>query len=199
MSDNKIVFIRHGESMGNVWVDAYKNEAANFLTIRGVKQVELAALDLIRLGIKFDHVVTSGLTRARQTATTLMQTMDDWQRHYVVEPRLNEWAKIGHVHDPYLIQTQTQKEFIGRVHEAFNEVLAPLYNKGETLLVVSHFYVMEVLFDLLGFGGYNTSKIVNQLPHDWIPNAVPYIYQGGNAWRVPQMTMQHAYVPHAQS
>jgi broad specificity phosphatase PhoE len=196
MSDNKIVFIRHGESMGNVWVDAYKNEAANFLTIRGVKQVELAALDLIRLGITFDHVITSGLTRARQTATTLMQTMDDWQRHYVVEPRLNEWAKAGHIHDPG-IEVVSRDEFRNRVVNAYRETVLPLINTGN-VLVVSHFYVMEVIFELIGFGNYG-DEITNSLSDDWIPNAVPYIYQPGNAWRVDRLTMQHVYVPHAQS
>jgi len=192
MSDNKIVFIRHGESMGNVWVGAYKNEAANFLTIRGVKQVELAAIDLIRRNIRFDHVVTSGLTRARQTATTLMQTMDDWQRHYVVEPRLNEWVKVGYVHDPSIL-VQDRKDFIQRVTDAYKEVIAPL---DGNVLVVSHFFVMEVLFELLGFGEYG--KIIHQLPNDWIPNAVPYVYEPGNSWRVPRLTMIHAYVPEPQ-
>lgn len=194
MSSSKIVFIRHGESMGNVWVDAYKNEAANFLTIRGVKQVEMAALDLIRQGFKFEHVITSGLTRARQTATTLMQTMDDWQRHYVVEPRLNEWAKIGHIHDTSIL-AQDRNDFVQRVQEAFNDVIDPLHKQGNgNILVVSHFYVMEVIF----YNILKVKKITNSLDSDWIPNAVPYIYTPGTSWSMPDLTMLHAYVPDIQ-
>lgn len=174
---NKLVLIRHGESMGNVWPEAYLNDETNFLTLRGVKQSELAGIDLNRAGFKFDHVITSGLTRSRQTAIMIMQTMDDWQRHYVSDSRLNEWNMATHAFvDLKGVVIETENQHHLRCVAALEQIVLPALDTGN-VLCVTHWHTMGALFrHLLGKKG----KFSLDADPNRIPNAMPYVYSPDN-------------------
>jgi len=159
---NKLVLVRHGESMGNVWDGAYNDDRTNFLTLKGVKQAEIAGIDLARKGFEFHQVITSRLTRAMQTSTIICQTMEDWKREYIIDPRLNEGEhKYG---DELLV------DFEARVEAAFEEVIRPSLKHGNVLLV-THYFVMNKLFEILGI-----DKRMYLMHSRLVLNAVPYVW-----------------------
>lgn len=153
--------VRHGESMGNVWPGAYQDDRMNFLSLRGMKQAELAGIDLERRGLEFDHVITSGLTRARQTAAIIMQIMNDWQRQYESDDRLNELDFEG---------GEIQRDHTNRVVAAMAETVMPMLETGNVLCVTHHF-TMQVIFDYLNI---DRKHVIAE--GAICPNAVPFFY-----------------------
>ena len=187
MTENTLVLVRHGESMGNVWIEAYRNDATNFCTIRGVKQAELAGLDLKRLNLQFRHVFSSSLTRARQTAVIIMQMMGDWERHYEIDTDLNEWVKPSHIKETFTDQNlvasgiwkaETEQEHHDRVKLALLNRILPTLEEGNTLCV-SHWYTMRQMFKILvephkeSYESFDEDKVK-------IENAKPYFYLRSN-------------------
>lgn len=173
----KLVFLRHGESMGNVWHGAYMDDRTNFLSIRGVKQAELAAYDIEELLGRVDEVICSEATRARQTATTVMQSMGDWQRHYIQDARLNEWGLEADA--SVWPGEETEEQFHAKVTEFFEEVIVPRWNSKTNWLIVSHHFTMSVLFEnIRRFRGedVNLPPLMDRLMErkESIPNAVPF-------------------------
>ena len=65
----ELYVIRHGlaEERGDAWPDDGKRP----LTDEGISRLRKTARGLVRLGVEFDVILTSPLTRARQTAETL--------------------------------------------------------------------------------------------------------------------------------
>ena len=73
----KLILLRHGECITNTAKYIKGQYDYNFLTIKGLKQAELAALELVDRNVNFfDHVYTSSVLRAMQTANLVLQTMD---------------------------------------------------------------------------------------------------------------------------
>lgn len=178
----RIIFLRHGESMGNVWEGAYNNENANFLTIRGVKQAEIAAYEVDHLckryGLRIDEVVSSEAIRATQTATTVMQTLGDWKRHYVQDSRLNEWGYgLGPNEFPHGLEPQD--DFKAKVNQWYDENIVPNLKSDMTFLVTSHFYTMSAFFERLDLDmGIKAAPVdINSYEEGYtIPNSVPFFY-----------------------
>lgn len=166
-----LVLVRHGESKGNVWPHAYESDLMNFLTLKGVKQVELAAIDLARENLQFDTVISSALTRARHTTSILLQALNDWQRKITIAPELNEWFAGGeYIGEPGQVG-EARSQHIDRVHDYFETTVLPKIIDGETILLVAHFYTIEAILWLFGL---NLGKGV--LSNTWtIPNAVPIV------------------------
>jgi phosphohistidine phosphatase SixA len=153
----KLYLIRHGESIGQVWYDAYKNDACNFLSPYGVQQAQFCGAYLKRREITFGHVVSSNLTRARQTTSHILQELDDWQRTWSVVPEFNE-----------LVGSTRVTECV----EAFKALL--IYWDGHgNLMVVTHYHVMQQFFKALDIDVttmHGQGKIIyNAVPYVWDP------------------------------
>ncbi len=68
--DHRIVFLRHGESVGNAQ-DRFQGRADFPLTENGLAQAEALARRWLDEGRSFDRAVSSPLLRARQTAEAI--------------------------------------------------------------------------------------------------------------------------------
>jgi broad specificity phosphatase PhoE len=172
----KSIFLRHGESKANVWGGMYADDRMNFLSLRGAKQADLASYminDLAPDGI--DVVYTSDLTRARHTTSVVMQGVDDWQRDYEQDERLREWCWMAPGHGNWW-DWEPENEFRVRIHEWFTEVLVPMWDYDITILVVSHYYTMEGLFDEIAIhqGRASDYTPLDIHGHVAIPNAIPF-------------------------
>lgn len=74
-SSSIFVFLRHGESTGNA-ENRHQGQADFPLTDLGIKQVERLTTSWKGAGRKFDQAISSPLTRAKQTAEIISQTLD---------------------------------------------------------------------------------------------------------------------------
>lgn len=159
-----LVMVRHGESMGNVWSGSYYDDRYNFLSLKGMKQAELAGIELERTGFQFDYIITSELTRSRQTAVIIMQVMNDWQRQYHPVGLFNEYQWIPN---------DTLSEHAKRVAEGMSAYVEPVLSKGN-VLCVTHHYTMQAMFDYLSI---NRSSLL--AGGEVCPNGVPFFYHIG--------------------
>jgi len=176
--------------MGNVWGGAYANDRTNFLSLRGVKQAELSAYTIAELiPHQFDVVISSDLTRACQTATTIMQTMGDWKRSYTIDPRLNEWCFMSPGSEKWF-EAEPERLFMDRVVSFYDEVWKPLEALPVSVLVVSHFYTMDLLIQLI----QRDLGLLDEIPspdpyvHAGIPNAIPFYYDSTTG-RPPEIVL----------
>lgn len=165
-----LVLVRHGQSMGNAWNAAYRNPEMNFLTEYGETQAKLAGLKLRETGIEFQNMITSGITRARHTLSILAHTMGDWKREFIVDARFNERIAPGKEHGPNEREALPH-EHATRVMDGFSELVLPMLERNENVLLVSHYYTMQVLFKNIGV---NKDTLWGHGEH--IPNAVPFIW-----------------------
>lgn len=129
----KLYMVRHGESMGNAWPEAYRDDNKNFLSPYGVKQAELTGAYFKRMNIDFELVASSDLTRARHTCTMILHEIG-WQRKWFNTPELNE---------------VNNKSDEPRVRKIFRELRAAFAQLEGNMLIVSHYHTMQVLFDEL--------------------------------------------------
>lgn len=134
MARGKLYLMRHGESMGNVWPEAYKADERNFLTPFGTMQAQMTGHWLKRSGVQLDHVYSSNLTRARHTMALVLHETG-WERHWINLPSLNE------LNDP------DNPDEEARVRGAFHNIFSA-WSEGN-MLIVSHYYSMQVIFDYL--------------------------------------------------
>lgn len=163
---SKLVLVRHGQSMANAWEGAYKSDPMNFLTPMGIAQAEVAGWKLKYTGLKFAHMVSSDLTRARQTMAIIAHIINDWQREFINLPNFNERNENSDM-------SQRQLEFETLYHretvkKAYDYYIPNMLNDGNVMLV-SHHYTMEVLFKHLEL----PMPAVNGAAR--IPNSVPFI------------------------
>ena len=168
----KIYMVRHGESTGNVWPDAYTDDYRNFLSPYGVKQAELCGAYFKRQGIEFDVMVSSKLNRARHTMACIMHEMGTWKRPWVVEPALDE------LHGATFERRQ-------QCRLAFMKIIGA-WDRKQNMLVVTHYYTMQNLFEALG---------VNPLRIDGegkvIRNAVPFVWDSAEPSRIRKLDLHH--------
>src|SRR5512138_3615537 len=69
------VFLRHGESAGNV-EERFQGQSDFPLTERGRMQANSLAQRWKREGVRFDLAISSPLARAKETATIITSTLD---------------------------------------------------------------------------------------------------------------------------
>lgn len=133
-----LFFMRHGESLGNVHSKYYHDDDHCFLSIKGLHQVSMAAISLQRSGhTVFDHVVSSGLLRARQTANLMCQYMNlDVFPHR--DQDLNEWNEKD--------ESVSQEQHTDRVRTALDWLVE---YRGD-VLCVSHYHTTQRIIDMLG-------------------------------------------------
>ena len=162
----KLVLVRHGESRGNVWSEANRQDSTNFLSTKGRKQAELAGMELAMDEFQFHSVISSNMTRARETMVTIMHEFpaDDHIRDYIIDDRLNECRSKS-------VAFEHQKA----VSAAMAEVVMPELERGD-VLCVTHYHTMQAIFTYLEQTQppFNRRNIWCEGRH--IPNAMPFVY-----------------------
>jgi broad specificity phosphatase PhoE len=156
----KIYFVRHGESMGNVWAAAYQNDDLNFLSPTGVTQAQLCAQILKSKKIQFKKIITSPMLRARQTTMTILHELDDWHRDIII---------IGKLHEKGI--HETRDELITRIAPQIRNIIKDIEG-DENYLVVTHYHVMQAIIDSIGINRYTMELHGGKT----IPNAVPFVF-----------------------
>ena len=161
----KIFFVRHGESMGNVWAAAYQNDNFNFLSPTGLTQAKYCGQLFKDNNIKFDKVVTTPYLRARQTTMTILQELDDWKRGIISVEGLKEKGmreSIESLHE--------------RVKRSLHDHVLNNLKDTDTVLVVTHYHTMQAIIDTLGVNRATMTLHGGMT----IPNAVPFLYKTTN-------------------
>jgi phosphohistidine phosphatase len=108
-----LYLMRHGIAVVR-GAPGIRSDRARHLTQKGIKRMEKAAKGLAALKISFDHILTSPLVRARQTAEVLAET-------------LNMAARLKEI--PELAPDETVQSLL--------DSLTP-YRRDEHLLLVGH-------------------------------------------------------------
>ncbi|MFA5841464.1 MAG: class I tRNA ligase family protein [Candidatus Paceibacterota bacterium] len=160
-SGNRYIVIRHGQSesnaLGMVNCDPFKED---HVTDKGRGQVEEAAEQLKKDGIKIDRIISSDFMRTRETAEMVAEILDVPAEHIVFDPRFRE-INTGIFHD----KTRAEyHDFFVSYAEKFKKTpkggenlldvkrrvllgvgdLEKTY-RGETILIVTHEYAAWML------------------------------------------------------
>lgn len=175
MNRGKLILVRHGESMGNVWKSAYRDDRTNFLSDLGTKQAEILGIYLKRSKFEFNLIVSSDLTRARQTTALALINMQDWQRHYEVFPELNECRGSDSLKYREIYELDKLRVFTGM------DKLMNMWINGDALCI-THYHTMQNIFDYLQVPRVSIES--NEGRH--VPNAIPFVYD----WNDPTKIMK---------
>lgn len=70
-----ITLLRHGESIGN-FENRYQGQSDFPLTNTGIAQVRALAQRWLESGVRFDTIITSPLSRAKQSASIIAETLN---------------------------------------------------------------------------------------------------------------------------
>lgn len=157
---DRLFMVRHGESTCNV-VHRIAGNLDAPLTHLGRVQAEKVASK--HAGQRFDRVFVSPLSRAHDTARTILGDRPDM----IVDPRLAErdfgdytlqsksllqkehgiaeYEKAMNGDSGTMSGGETSLQFRSRVHDFFVQELVPALERGEVVCVVSHKYVVELI------------------------------------------------------
>ncbi|SDH46127.1 Broad specificity phosphatase PhoE [Lentzea fradiae] len=157
---DRLFMVRHGESTCNV-VHRIAGNLDAPLTFLGRVQAEKVASK--HRGQRFDRVFVSPLSRAHNTARTILGDRPDM----VIDVRLAErdfgdytlksksllqrehgiaeYEKAMNGDSDTMSGGETFEQFRSRVHDFFVHELVPALERGETVCVVSHKYVVELI------------------------------------------------------
>lgn len=159
MKSNKLVLVRHGQSIWNEknlftgWRDVG-------LTDRGVEEAKKAGLLLKEANVDFDVMFTSSLERAKKTGDIILSCMDQSNVEVVSDSALNErnygeltgmnkdearrnfgesrvqiWRRSYDVPPP---GGESLKNTFERVLPYFNKYISPRLKNGESVLITAH-------------------------------------------------------------
>ncbi len=160
-----IYFLRHGESEANER-NQFAGHQDSPLTRLGIEQARQAGRAIARKHLVFDEIHISPLQRTRFTAQIIAEVSGNTaatihvsdallERHFGFLQGRNKslWKKIlGHrrydemLHSPYSTppEGETWEELYLRVRYYYERVLLPRSQRGHTILVVAHKYVVEM-------------------------------------------------------
>ncbi len=160
-----IYFLRHGESEANER-NQFAGHQDSPLTRLGIEQAKQAGRAIAHKHLVFDEIHVSPLQRARfttqiiaevsrNTAATIHMSDALLERHFGFLQGRNKslWKKIlGYrrydeiLHSPYSAPPdgETWEELYTRVRYYYEQVLLPRSQRGHTILVVAHKYVVEM-------------------------------------------------------
>ena len=159
MKSNKLVLVRHGQSIWNEknlftgWRDVG-------LTDRGVEEAKKAGLLIKEANVDFDVMFTSSLERAKKTGDIILSCMDQSNVEVVSDSALNErnygeltgmnkdearrnfgesrvqiWRRSYDVPPP---GGESLKNTFERVLPYFNKYISPRLKNGESVLITAH-------------------------------------------------------------
>ena len=165
----KVYFIRHGESTSNER-NIFAGVLDVDLTTFGRLQARQAGIDLKKKGVKFDAVYVSHMKRARQTCEIALaesQALKSPDTPIQIDHRISEKSfgifagrnlnllrlALGYEGFEEMLHSHNEAppagEKIGQVYERaarfYEERIVPHLERGETVLVVCHQYVLEPL------------------------------------------------------
>lgn len=167
MMPNNLILIRHGESEGNVAVNASKKGDHHYytekfvltpgtnwrLTERGINQAAASGRWLKKFGPKIDSFFVSPYVRTRMTAVSLDLEDADWQMNRSLRER--EWGDLD---------SKTRDEFKTQYPDSWiNKKRNPLYwapPGGESIAEVAENRVRNVLDTLHREHAFETVIIV---------------------------------------
>ena len=159
MKLNKLVLVRHGQSIWNEknlftgWRDVG-------LTDKGVEEAKKAGLLLKEANVNFDVMFTSSLERAKKTGDIILSCMDQRNIEVVADSALNErdygeltgmnkdearknfgesqvqiWRRSYDMPPP---GGESLKNTFERVLPYFNKYIHPRLSNGESILITAH-------------------------------------------------------------
>lgn len=165
MSRGRLYLVRHGESMGNAWKEAYRDDRRNFLSPYGVMQAQLTGHFFKKIGAEFSEVYSSDLTRARHTMAVILHEVG-WQRNWRNEEVFNELSRDE---DP---RGEQARKRLKEIIDSWTE---------KDLLVVSHYHTMQALFgglvsDRNLIDSHGGRHVGNASPFVWDPNVPDRIH-----------------------
>ncbi len=144
------IFLRHGESTGNA-EKRHQGQADFPLTDHGVQQIQQLAAFWKKTGVKFDQIISSPLTRAKQSAEIITKALkSDLEFDPIWMERDNgELAGLSHeealkilptpdfipLYQPIADTGESQWELFLRAGKAINELMK--FPPGD-YLIVSH-------------------------------------------------------------
>ena len=160
-----LYFIRHGESEANER-NLFAGHQDSPLTLLGIEQAKQAGRAIARKGLRFDEMHVSPLQRARFTAQQIAETSGNTaatihvseallERHFgLLQGRNKSLCKkvLGYRHYDEMLHSphgappdgETWQELYHRVRTYYEQVLLPASQRGRTILVVTHKYVVEM-------------------------------------------------------
>lgn len=151
MKQNKIFFVRHGESEANVKQMFAGQRENSPLTEKGKEQAKQAAIDLINKKIKPQKIIVSPLIRAYETAQIIIHHANLQDIEIIVEERVAEYDMGSLTGTPYrkissaeLVAAENAEDpqkFMDRVHNLLEEII----NLNESILIVSHAGVGRIM------------------------------------------------------
>jgi broad specificity phosphatase PhoE len=175
-----IYFVRHGESEANLKKVFAGQKDDSLLTDTGREQAKVTAQEIKAEGIVIDHIITSPLKRAYETATIIADILGINHSEIKVDARVQEYdmgtlsgtphKRIPSVEFVTAEGAEDPEAFKNRVQECIHEALKMSGN----VLIVSHAGVGRVLegiregieakyfYDLAPWGNASVTKI------DWI-------------------------------
>ncbi|MGW4162488.1 histidine phosphatase family protein [Streptomyces sp. NPDC004788] len=161
---SRLFMVRHGESTCNS-VHRIAGQRDAPLTILGRIQAEKVAAR--HRGQEFDRVFVSPLSRAHDTAGIILGDRGETGPEVVVDERLMErdfgsytlesksilqrrhgiaeYERAMNADSPTMHGGETAAQFTDRVRAFYEQELLPALRRGETVCVVSHKYVVELI------------------------------------------------------
>jgi 2,3-bisphosphoglycerate-dependent phosphoglycerate mutase len=158
----KLLIVRHGESEDDL-TNSYGGWADFDLTKKGRSQAKSAALEIAKLGVHFDLILTSPLKRAMQTASILADNLKIKTEvfEYIKERNTNGIMSgmvrtVAKEKYPWLVESLENGDYVdgsereidikNRVKKAYE--LIKDYDK-RSLIIVTHGVFMNFLFPVV--------------------------------------------------
>lgn len=185
-----LYLVRHGESHANEQ-NRFAGRLNSPLTALGIRQAEQAAERVAALGVRFDEVHVSPLSRAQQTARIILDRLPNPPTDVLVLDELVErdfgvfagqnkslmkksiglrrYTEYFHSHTGQAPGGEAWTEMYQRAADYYHEVLLPASSSGRHVLVVAHKYVVEMLALVIAGtppNEYRDLKIPNARPLD---------------------------------
>jgi isoleucyl-tRNA synthetase len=186
-SNNRYISIRHGQATSNVqYVAATRPGEAHPLTLKGKIQVEKAAKEIKRKYKKIDIIITSDLTRTKETAEIIAKKLG--AEHVKTDRRLREidvgvfdgqGAHLYHTYYKNHLEKFTKRPPEGESLTDLRKRVVALVEEleaehvGKTILLVSHEYPIWALYGgAMGLSDEETAALrVGKRVEDFVGNA----------------------------
>ncbi len=155
----KILFVRHGESSDDL-IDAYGGWQDFPLTEKGVSQLEMSAEKIANLGVSFEKVFSSPLSRATASANIIAKKLNisvevceyfkERNTYGVLSGMVKSEAKIKYPDqvanldsDEYVDGSERKEDLKIRVAKAINMIKS---EELESVIVVAHSVIFKEVF-----------------------------------------------------
>ena len=187
---NKLILLRHGQSQWNL-ENRFTGRKDVPLTEQGINEARNAGNLIKKNNIKFDKIFSSILQRANKTAeiaiaeAEMHELFDKGKLNYVKDKSLNErdygdlvglnktetaekfgkeqvhiWRRSFDIPPP---NGESLKDVVERVSPYFQQIIKPLLDKGENILIAAHGNSLRAM--MIELGMYKPEEISNiELP-----------------------------------